>query len=135
MSNNSFQEQYNSLFDRKWRVKNYKKAFPLLLFAAKHGYAHAQNLVGYAYSLGIGTNREPKQAVKWFKRAVLQGDVEAMYNLALHYENGDGVSKDHAKALPTLQTCSFAGACFVRVQLGREVRRRTRNKGELPLGP
>jgi TPR repeat protein len=28
---------------------NYRKAFPLLLHAARRGYVHAQYLVGYAY--------------------------------------------------------------------------------------
>jgi hypothetical protein len=42
----NFQQQYNALFTKDGRVKNYGKAFPLLILAAKHGYPHAQNLVG-----------------------------------------------------------------------------------------
>jgi len=33
----NFQQAYNALFDKTGRVKNYEKAFSLLLFAAKMG--------------------------------------------------------------------------------------------------
>ncbi len=36
---------------------NYRKAFPLLLAAARQGYVHAQYLVGYAYRDALGTKK------------------------------------------------------------------------------
>lgn len=38
---------------------NYKKAFPLLLSAAKDGYPHAQNLIGFSLDSGLGVRRDP----------------------------------------------------------------------------
>jgi TPR repeat protein len=36
---------------------NYRKAFPLLLEAARQGYVHAQYMVGYAYRDALGTEK------------------------------------------------------------------------------
>ena len=79
----NFQQMYNALFDKKWRVKNYRKAFPLLISAAQDGYPHAQNLVGYAFDLGLAPARNAKKAVYWYKRAANSGHPESLYNLAL----------------------------------------------------
>ena len=95
----NFQQMYNALFDKKWRVKNYRKAFPLLISAAQDGYPHAQNLVGYAFDLGLAPARDAKKAVYWYKRAANSGHPESLYNLALCYSKGHGVRKDDRKAL------------------------------------
>lgn len=49
--------------------RNYRKAFPYLLDAAALGYVHAQNLVGYCYSLGLGVTKSKKAAAFWYKQA------------------------------------------------------------------
>jgi len=87
----NFQQMYNALFDKKWRVKNYRKAFPLLISAAQDGYPHAQNLVGYAFDLGLAP--DAKKAVYWYKRAANSGHPESLYNLALCYSKGTGFGK------------------------------------------
>ena len=38
------------------------------------------------------------EAVKWFHKAVEQGDAEAQYKLAVCYGKGEGVAKDAAEA-------------------------------------
>jgi hypothetical protein len=47
MNKATFVQDYYALFDSNGRVKNYRKAFPLFVIAAKNGHPHAQNLVGY----------------------------------------------------------------------------------------
>jgi len=54
--------EYNDLFDSRGVVMNYKKAFPVLVFAAKLGHPHAQNLLGYCYDRGLVTRRNAKAA-------------------------------------------------------------------------
>jgi len=38
--------------------KNFRKAFPYLLQAAKAGYVHSQNLVGFSYAEGLARGKE-----------------------------------------------------------------------------
>jgi len=42
--------------------KNCRKTFPYLLAAAQDNIAHAQNLVGYCYNLGLGVEKDLIQA-------------------------------------------------------------------------
>jgi len=38
------------------------------------------------------------QAVKWYRKAAEQGDADAQFNLALMYDNGQGVPQDYVQA-------------------------------------
>ena len=57
------------------------------------------NLNGIRYHFGLGVAKDDSQAVKWFKRAVKQGNNAAISNLARCYANGWGVTKNDKKAL------------------------------------
>jgi uncharacterized protein len=54
-----------------------------LLPFARAGDAFAQNYVGYCYAIGYGVLKNRRTAGYWFKKAVKQGNVDAIYNLAL----------------------------------------------------
>src|ERR1017187_9781678 len=98
MNSATFVRDYYALFDSVGKVRNYRKAFPLLMVAAKNGHPHAQNLVGYCYDLGLGTRRSARTAVRWYERAAKNGYIEAVYNLALSYSRGSGIAKNQRKA-------------------------------------
>ena len=53
MNRAKFVRNYSALFDSSGKVKNYRKAFPLLMVAARNGHPHAQNLVGYCYDWAL----------------------------------------------------------------------------------
>src|SRR5882724_6167168 len=114
----NFQQKYNALFDKKWRVKDYEKAFPLLIFAAKDGYPHAQNLVGYAFDLGLAPARDVKKAVYWYRKAAKGGSTEGLYNLALCYAKGHGVQRDGKKALDLYRRAAKKGHVQASCNLG-----------------
>ena len=90
--------EYNNLFDSRGVIKNYKKAFPVLVFAAKLGDPHAQNLLGYCYDRGLVTRRNEKAAAHWYKYAAQKNHVEAIYNLGLCYDHGSGVATSAKRA-------------------------------------
>jgi len=46
------------------------------------------------YTSGQGVRRDPKEAVRWFRKAANQGDGVAQYNLSLRYQDGEGVVQD-----------------------------------------
>ena len=43
---------------------------------------------------GYGVEENPREGVKWLRRAADRGDARAMFELGECYENGDGVKKD-----------------------------------------
>lgn len=52
--------------------------------------AYAQHMVGWLYNNGKGTTRNYREAFKWLSKAANQGNVSAMNELAILYENGNG---------------------------------------------
>ncbi len=105
---------------------NYNAARIWYSRAANSGNAEAQNMLGYLYQNGLGAQQDINEAIKWYKlaakngnkdaeaalssvnnlnsqesfiNAATKGDLDAMYNLAVSYDNGTGVKVDHVKAL------------------------------------
>src|SRR5690242_9094949 len=64
------------------RPKNYRKAFTYLLDAAANGYVHAQNLVGYCYSQGLGV-RKHKVRLLFGTSKLLAPDMAKRYGISL----------------------------------------------------
>ena len=63
--------------------------------AAIEGLVEAQYKAGYLYSKGLGTARNHKEAVRWFRQAALQGHCDSQYLLAGYYAIGVGVAQDY----------------------------------------
>ena len=62
-----------------------RKARPL----AERGNPSAQHLLGDAHARGRGAERSVEEAAKWFERAALQGNVDAMQWLGGHFAAQD----------------------------------------------
>lgn len=76
----------------------YEKSFPLWATLANQGDSLAQNYIGIQYYLGLGTERNYKQAKEWFEKSATQGFADAQYNLGVMYENGQHVKQDYTTA-------------------------------------
>jgi TPR repeat protein len=46
------------------------------------------------YYLGDGISQDYKQAIFWYRKAAMQLDANAQYNLGYMYLDGEGVSQD-----------------------------------------
>ena len=80
---------------------DYDKAKYWLNQAAEQGNAEAMNQLGVMYSDIVDNN--PKEAIKWYKKAIALNQPNAYRNLALCYRDGTGVKKDLKKAEELLQ--------------------------------
>ncbi len=69
------------------------------LIEALKGDPAAQNKVGSYSKIGIGTERNDREAARWYRAAAEQGYAEAQFNLGEMYEEGRGVKLDLAEAL------------------------------------
>ena len=50
------------------------------------------------YRQGTGVPKDYKEAVKWYRLSVKQGNADAQYNLGVMYFKGTGVLQDYALA-------------------------------------
>jgi len=54
--------------------------------------------LGELYSYAQGVARDYTSARNWYQRAVAAGSTEAMCNLGVLYQNGQGVPQNYDKA-------------------------------------
>jgi TPR repeat protein len=83
--------------------------------AAEKGYAPAQTNLAQMYAQGKGLPKDPSEAIKWFRRAAMQGDAGAQFQLgrALHRQSLDskaaGLNEARIEGFMWLQLASGQG--------------------------
>ena len=76
-----------------------KRCMKCILSGAKHGLAPVQFILGECYEFGEkGFKQNKKEAVKWYRKAAEQNEVNAQFNLGCCYADGEGVQQDKLKA-------------------------------------
>ena len=58
------------------------------------------------------------EAVKWYRLAAEQGDSAAQYNLAVMYNNGEGVLQDYAEAMKWYRLAAEQGYADAQKAIG-----------------
>jgi uncharacterized protein len=79
------------------------KAFSYFLAASNMGIRSSFFEVAYAYDFGKGVAENKREAAHFYQLALDHREKAAGNNLALLYENGEGVTQDFAKALSLLR--------------------------------
>lgn len=88
----------DELIEKYFKAQEYEKCFLGHLALAEQGYPLAECQVGYFYSHGLGTERDPEKAFYWTRRAAEHGDRDGKYNLAECYADGFGVERNREQA-------------------------------------
>ena len=91
--------------------------------AAESGDADAQFGLGVKFS-NAGTDRDPDQAVRWFRRAALQDHALAQFNLGVMLTNGDGVAQDIDEGMIWTRKAADGGDPAAQYILGSQCHRR-----------
>ena len=101
--------------------------------SAEQGNAVAQYNLGIMYENGRGVSQDyakaaewyrksaeqgDTRAVEWYRKSAEQGNADAQYALGYMYENGRGVSQDHAKAVEWYQKAAEQDHGGAQCQLG-----------------
>jgi TPR repeat protein len=68
------------------------------ILAAESGDVAAQSALAFMYAKGDNTERNDKEAFKWFHEAAKQGDATSQFNLGVMYAKGRSVEQDYGKA-------------------------------------
>ena len=80
-----------------------------LRLLAERGQATAQFDLGAMYEYGRGVAQDDVEAVKWYRKAAMQGVDDAQYRLAVLYENGWGVPKSNSEAVTWYRSAAEQG--------------------------
>lgn len=71
-----------------------------LVARAAAGDPDAQYAVGCKYYEGDGVRKDYAEALKWYRKAAVQGHNSGLCDVAFCYRNGHGVRRNYAKAIP-----------------------------------
>jgi TPR repeat protein len=90
--------------------KDAKAALLWFQRAAEAGYSYSMRMAGLCYREGQGgVEKDPGMAAFWFQRAAEAGETDAMIDLALVLETGDGTTKDLPSAFALFKRAADAG--------------------------
>lgn len=95
-----------------------RNRFELALKKAEEGSAFHQCFVGYCYAVGRYVARDYRRAVRWFRKAVAQGQLEAFFNLGLSYLDGQGVRRNNKKAAELFRLGALRGDTSAQTNYG-----------------
>lgn len=87
--------------------------------AAGGGHTEAQADNGLAKLQGIGCKQNIEEGKIWLEMAKKNGSVDAIFNLALIYEKGEGVQKDISKAVELYEEGASKGCKNALFKLGQ----------------
>lgn len=74
---------------------NFDKAFETFVpLAETSDHAYAQYFLARMHAEGLGIEKNPEEAAKWFRKAAEKGVQDAQYRLGGMYERGEGVPQD-----------------------------------------
>ena len=95
-----FKEGFEKGFERgkKRALENQKTPFEETLQKAQKGDLNAIQQLASLYSLGNGVDKDPEEAFKWYRKAAIQGEFGAQFNIGWAYYRGEGIKKDDVNA-------------------------------------
>lgn len=99
--------------------EDYDTAFKLFSPAANKANAEAQYRLGLMHKFGWGTERDPKAAANWLRRAADQQHAEAQAELGVLYKLGRGVKEDAAEAARWFRRAADSGVGIAQLNLAR----------------
>lgn len=105
-------KETNTKEDRAQILKYY-------LSSAEKGFAEAQSTVGDCYLLGMGFEKDEKEARKWYELAVKQNHAIATNNLARMQDLGQGgFNRDVAAGVKLYFRAAYLGSSYAQTTMG-----------------
>jgi len=112
--------------DRAYEFKNWKQAYTLYKFAEEQKpNGHVYYRLGVMYKNGHFTQLDESKSKEYFKLALenlgplaTEGDCEALCDLGSMFEYGEGVEKDHVKAVDYYLKAATKGYASAQCNLG-----------------
>jgi TPR repeat protein len=104
-----------AFFDKQF----YTLALDRYRYAARQGYAPAQNRLGYLWEHGYGVSVNYQLAKSWYLKSAAQGYDRAEYNLGMLFKTGKGVPTDYGQAMHWLRAAADQGYAPAQYEVGQ----------------
>ena len=108
---------HTKLAIRAYKDKDYVRAFAIAQKADKED-AEIQNILGHCFAEGWGCIKDECEAVKWFRKAAIQGHAWAQSNLGVMLAKGRGVKKDDVESVKWFRRAAEQGKAAAQYYLG-----------------
>jgi TPR repeat protein len=95
-----------------------RRAADWVFIAAVEGLPQAQVCYGRMLLAGTGMPKDPAQALKWFRRAALNEDADAINMVGRCLDNGWGTAEDAAAAAQHFQRAADLGHAWAQYNVG-----------------
>ena len=82
---------------------DYNRALVLFKESIDLGYAPAAERIGYMYSYGVGVEKNPKEAEKYYKNGVDMGHDLSQLGLGVLYRDNEDLNKSHEDSLALIR--------------------------------
>ena len=100
-------------------AENKTEAIRLLYLAAEQGEPGAQLYLGLALSKGVGSTKDPEQALLWVRRAADLGVSGALTILSLWYKDGEnGLAINYTESMRLYRLAHDAGEAIATTSIG-----------------
>ena len=115
---------YNRMTAPNLSNEDKQKIFKVLKeIATSSPYHWVDYYIGLWYRMSWGGKEKKNQAVKWFEKAVHNGNTQSMYDLGVHYDNGSfGLTQSAIKANELYALAADKGHALARFNLGLSYR-------------
>jgi TPR repeat protein len=90
-----------------------------LISNAERGTAQEQYNLGLQYERGMVMSQNFSEAVRWYRRAAIQGDANGQFKVCEMSERGQGVPQDYQEALRWCALAADQGHARAMFMLGR----------------
>ena len=100
----------------------YREALAYLTEAASSGNSEAEYLVGRFYLNGVGTYKNEKRAVEWFRRSSENEDPIGSYELGMCLKHGIGTFKDVEEGMALISGSAESGCAQAIFEMGNSYR-------------
>ena len=68
--------------------------------------------------MGLGVQKDTKEAAKWYQKAAIQGHPDAQYSLGLMYRSGEGTNKDDVEGSKWIKAAAEQGHGYAQEMIG-----------------
>jgi uncharacterized protein len=92
-----------------FQARDYATAMTIWQPLATKGSIRAQSLMALLYDTGLGVQRDPLEAARWYRKAADQGHIQSQLQLGFKYSKGDGVSQSDFEAATWFRRASEQG--------------------------
>lgn len=106
----------NLSMNASWQSGHYAEAIKTAQAEAAKGDPNAEALLGRAYYLGTGVQRNYATALSWLNKAVAHDNADGMFFLGLMYEHGAGVNQDIPKSVELFDRAAAKGQRYAQME-------------------